>query len=224
MERIDTRHRESGTIGSLSRQMRTSAAGASGSIVLLGLPGAGKTTQATLIGDRFSMPMVSTGELVRTIAREQSARGEQFRDLLARGELIPDELMFPLFRDAVAEHPGGLVIDGFPRTLVQASGLSAVLPTIRRVILLDLSIPEAMGRLLARQRDDDTPQAILRRMTVFTEETAPVATFYGNRKLLTSIEASGSIDEVTERVIECANLRDPQEASASDERRALRTQ
>lgn len=192
--------------GTLSKQLRATAT-SNGAIVLLGLPGAGKSTQAKLLAESVGLQHISTGDLVRVVAEEDTARGQLFRGFISEGKLVPDEHILPLFKDACALHPGGLVVDGYPRTLVQATGLTAIVPTIRRVLLLDLPIPVAMSRLLARSHNDDAADVIVKRMLVFTSETGPVASFYTSRKLLSSIDANGTVEEVHERVMHAANVK-----------------
>jgi len=100
-----------------------------GPIVLLGPPGAGKGTQAKLIAERYGIPQISTGDLLRENVRNATGLGMLAKDIMARGELVPDELLYDMVAQRVreADCKRGFILDGFPRTAAQAGWLDAFL-------------------------------------------------------------------------------------------------
>ena len=98
-------------------------------VVFFGPPGAGKGTQARLLEQKFGACQVSTGEILRKAARDQSALGKQAADYLDRGDLVPDEVMVRLVAERLREPDcqGGFILDGFPRTITQADQLEKIL-------------------------------------------------------------------------------------------------
>jgi len=125
-------------------------------IVLLGAPGAGKGTQATLLRLWLPWPQVSTGVLFRTAMADGSALGERVRGYVERGELVPDDVTLTVVRVRLAEPDcaAGAILDGFPRTLAQAQGLDVLLAAEGRTLGLvaDINVSEAMlmSRLAGR--------------------------------------------------------------------------
>jgi adenylate kinase len=123
-------------------------------IVLIGPPGSGKGTQAARICDRYHLPAISTGEILRTAVKAGTPLGRQVQQVLASGALVSDELMIHLVRTRLAEPDaaGGFVLDGFPRTLAQAQALDRMLEGQSLLVLL-LVVPEAeLERRLGARR------------------------------------------------------------------------
>lgn len=148
-------------------------------IVLLGPPGSGKGTQAKLLAKKIKMHHIDAGDLLGT-----EARPNRRNSIIARRlhELDTDRLVF----------------DGYPRELSEAKALDR-LKKIGLVIVLELSDKEAIRRLLARGRKDDTEDAIRERLKVFHRETAKVIKHYGKR--VRKVDASGSIREVHDEIM-----------------------
>jgi adenylate kinase len=174
-------------------------------IVLLGAPGAGKSTQGRLLSQATGAPYISSGDLARQFEHNQDAL------VVARGDLLPDEviaeLVFNRLQQPDAAHDA--ILDGFPRTLNQVRTLDDWLqahghppPT---VLYLDLPAIEARMRLgqrrQAEQRADDRTEAVSRRFAVFGDEMPKVIQQYERRGALRRIDASGGVDAVHSRVM-----------------------
>lgn len=125
-------------------------------VIFLGLPGAGKGTQADAIREDFGIPHISTGEMFRAAQKEASALGEEVRPYLERGLLVPDDLTIRIVRDRVqqADARDGFLLDGFPRTRPQAAALDEMLEDLGRpvthVLHLDVRREELLRRLTGR--------------------------------------------------------------------------
>ncbi len=175
-------------------------------ILVLGPQGSGKGTQARRIADDYGIPHISTGDMFRAAIASGSALGREVEPILARGDLVPDELTVALIRERLGEPDAaaGFVLDGFPRNLAQADALDAMLADIGReldaVLFFDLDDATARQRLLGRAaeegRSDDTPEAIERRLALYHQQTAPVVEHYRATGRLVPLHAERSIGEV----------------------------
>ncbi|HSL63136.1 MAG TPA: adenylate kinase [Gaiellaceae bacterium] len=175
-------------------------------ILLLGVQGAGKGTQAKRIAAEYELPHVSTGDMFRAAVAAQSELGRRVAPILERGELVPDELTIALIRERLAEEDArnGVVLDGFPRTVAQASALDAMLGEEGRrldvVLELQVSDDVAMERMLSRAqlegRIDDTPEVIARRLAIYHEETEPIVEYYRAQGIVVGLHGERTIDEV----------------------------
>jgi adenylate kinase len=186
-------------------------------IVLIGPPGSGKGTQAERLTRRLSVPHLSTGEMLRAAVASGSELGAIAAPIMARGELVSDELIIGVVRQRIrqADCQRGFLLDGFPRTVAQAEALDALLQeqNLRLLAVLALSVPddELIRRLQSRYhalpnpRPDDRPEAIPQRITTFLRETQPVLDYYASRGVLTLIDGIGSVDEVFQRMLEAVD-------------------
>jgi len=174
-------------------------------LVLVGPPGAGKGTQAERMAARLGVPHISTGDLFRANLQEQTPLGVEAQKFMDAGELVPDEVTVAMVRarSAQPDAAAGFILDGFPRTAPQAEALAALLDEqglkLDAVVEFAVADEVVVGRLLGRGRSDDTEDVIRRRQQVYRDETAPLLEYY--RDLLVSVDAVGTVDEVTERVI-----------------------
>jgi adenylate kinase len=184
-------------------------------VLLLGPQGAGKGTQGKLISVEHGIPHIATGDILRGAMATGSELGRKVQPIYDAGGLVPDDIMIELIRDRVSadDTANGFVLDGFPRTAVQAEALDEMLDEIGRplTVVLEFQLPEqvAIGRLTRRAeeegRADDTPDAIRRRLALYHEETEPLIEHYRARGSLVGIPADRPIGEVfadIQRVLE----------------------
>jgi adenylate kinase len=175
-------------------------------VLLLGPQGAGKGTQATRISNEYDILHIASGEILRAEMAAATELGNRVRDVIDRGELVSDDLMIELIRNRL-EQPdteSGFVLDGFPRTLVQAEALDSILSDIGRSfsVVFALQIPDAVAfeRLRRRAqlegRADDTDEAIQRRLDLYHQETEPLIEHYRTRGRLVPIHGDRSENEV----------------------------
>jgi adenylate kinase len=171
-------------------------------VVVMGPPGAGKGTQAKKIMERYGIPHISTGDILRAEVARDTELGRRVKGIMSRGELVDDDIVLDLVENRLAESDCdlGFILDGFPRTIPQAEGLEKILEKQGKggLIVIDIAVPEdvLMARLLARQRVDDTEETIANRIHVYHEETAPLIFFYEERHLLTRVDGDQSIEAV----------------------------
>jgi adenylate kinase len=175
-------------------------------LLVLGPQGSGKGTQAKRIAAAHGIPHVSTGDIFRAAVAEGSELGRRVQPIVAAGELVPDDLTVALIRERLGAGDAreGFVLDGFPRNLVQAEELDAMLGEIGRsldaVLFFDLDDETATARLLGRARDegraDDTPEVIARRLALYHEQTEPVVEHYRATGKLVPLHAAGTVGEV----------------------------
>jgi len=179
-------------------------------IVLLGAPGSGKGTQGVRLAEYLRVPHVSSGELLRKHVDGDAALGREVAGYVARGELVPDDLVLRVVGEAVgaARNTGGYVLDGYPRSLNQAEKAYELAAssgdTADAVIYLAVPDDVARQRLVRRavegRPDDADPEVIERRLRVFHEQTEPLLDFYRDRDILRTIDAAQDPDEVTKAI------------------------
>jgi adenylate kinase len=175
-------------------------------LVLLGPPGGGKGTQGQMLAEDLRVPWLSSGALLRDAVREGTEVGRRVERSLRHGELVDDEEMLEVMGERLrsADATGGFILDGFPRTRTQAEALVGALDrlgvALTCALLLDVSDDEVIGRLAARQRDDDRPETIRRRLAVYHRETDPLLDFYARAGLLRRVDGCGSPEDVHARL------------------------
>jgi adenylate kinase len=176
-------------------------------VVLLGPPGSGKGTQASRLRDRSGFVTLSTGDLLRVERAAGTDLGRRAAEYMDRGDLVPDELVTTMVRDAIERLDGKpAVLDGFPRTVEQADALAGALHDhdldLTAAILIDVPDAEVAERIGGRGegRSDDTPETVRERLRVYHHVTEPLITYYDERGLLRRVDGSGEPDEVEERV------------------------
>jgi len=179
-------------------------------LVIMGPQGSGKGTQAALLADRLGVPTISTGDLFRAHMAAQDDLGELARSYTSRGELVPDEVTNAMVRRRLAEPDvaDGFILDGYPRNCFQLDELDDILADLGTrldgVVELTAEREELMARMKHRaeieHREDDTDEAIARRLDIYDQQTAPLTASYGARGLLVTVDGIGEIDEVAERV------------------------
>ena len=179
-------------------------------LLVLGPQGSGKGTQAKRISAAHGIPHVSTGDMFRAAVGAGTELGQRVEPILASGDLVPDDLTVALIRERLSERDArdGFVLDGFPRNLAQAEALDAMLVEIGRgldaVLFFDLSdelaVERIRGRALDEGRDDDSPDAIARRLAIYHEQTEPVVERYRATGKLVPLHAARSIEEVSTEI------------------------
>ncbi len=179
-------------------------------LVLLGPPGSGKGTQAALLKDRLNIVHISTGDLLRAAVAAGTELGKIAKATMDAGELVSDELVLQLLEDRLNEPDvtNGYILDGYPRNLAQAEALDALLARLNQnidhALALIVDEEQIVARLAQRSaeqgRSDDSESVVRHRLQVYAEQTAPVASYYDNKGLLTRIDGMGSIDEINQRL------------------------
>ena len=187
-------------------------------LLVLGPQGSGKGTQAARLSQAHGIPHVSTGEMFRGAITAGTDLGRQVEPILASGELVPDDLTVALIRERLVEPDAerGFVLDGFPRNLAQAEALDAMLGEIGReldaVLFFDISDATSVERLRGRAteegREDDTPEAIARRLEIYHDQTEPVVERYRATGKLVPLHAERSIERVATEIAEALELLD----------------
>jgi adenylate kinase len=181
-------------------------------LVLLGAPGSGKGTQATRLKEHLQVPHISTGDLLRAEVAAGSPLGLQAKEVMARGDLVSDDILLGMLKDRFsrADTKTGFILDGYPRNLVQAAALDALLAdlgqkfdaAVQLVVDNEQIIERLAGRAKAEGRSDDTPESVRHRLNVYDEKTAPVVDFYRQHGQLTVVNGVGALDEVFTRIVE----------------------
>jgi adenylate kinase len=207
-------------------------------LVFLGPPGSGKGTQAKLLAEKLKIPHISLGDILREEVRQETEVGRRARDVMNQGKLVPDELTIELTRKRIdrPDCKNGFILDGFPRSAVQAEALDNMFRekklSLERVLYFEVSEDQVVERLSGRrscklcgavyhlkfnppkeekkcdqcggelyQRRDDEEAAIRTRFEVYAGQTKPLIERYLGAKKLSKIDASGSIEEIFQRLL-----------------------
>ena len=207
-------------------------------IIMLGAPGAGKGTQAKMIADKYGIPHISTGDILRGNVKNGTELGLEAKKFMDGGLLVPDELTVKILLDRVsqADCEKGYVLDGFPRTIPQAKVLDETLSELGEVIdfAINVDVPDSniVKRMSGRRaclncgatyhiehippqqegicdtcqeelilRDDDQPETVLKRLTVYHEQTQPLIDYYTNKGVLHTVDGTIDMQEVFEAII-----------------------
>ncbi len=176
-------------------------------LLLMGPPGAGKGTQAQYLVKRYGIPQIATGDILREAAASGSPLGVEAKQIMARGDLVPDEVMIPIVEERLGrgDCEPGFVLDGFPRTPPQARALDAMLARLGRqplqAVVLLVPERELLQRILSRGegRADDNEETLRKRLEVYQQETRPVVEHY--RAALVEVDGTGSIEAIGERLV-----------------------
>lgn len=172
-------------------------------LIFLGPPGAGKGTQAKNLADGLNIPHISTGDILRQAMKDQTSLGIKAQSYVDKGELVPDQLVQDLVEERLAkpDAQSGWILDGFPRTVSQATFLEELLNQLNqggeRVVNLEVPDEIVVSRLLGRGRKDDTEDVIRRRLEVYRSSTAPLISYYSDRHKLLSVNGNQSLEDVT---------------------------
>lgn len=185
-------------------------------LVVLGPPGAGKGTQARRLVERYSIPQLSTGEMLRAAAASGTELGLAVKAIMDRGELVPDDVVNQMVSDRIDQEDcrTGFILDGFPRTLRQAEALSAMLE--RKGVKLDAAIelkvdPAVLIERMAKRvadtlavggtaRSDDNPETFARRLEEYRQTIGPLLDYYLRRGELVEIDGMQGLEAVTREI------------------------
>ena len=201
-------------------------------IVLLGPPGSGKGTQGEKLSDELGYIRLSTGDMLREAVRNQTELGKKAKEFMDAGALVPNDLIIGLMKEKIAQAEGGVILDGFPRTVEQADALAEQLD-VDLALNLDVDDEELISRLTKRrscpqcnavyhlvskppmkegvcdkcgselyQRDDDTEATVSNRLKVYRENTMPLIDYYADKGTIVTIKGIGTIDEIFAKVKE----------------------
>lgn len=180
-------------------------------IILFGPPGSGKGTQSEKLIAHYGLKHLSTGDLLRKEMKEQTPLGLEAGSLIAKGQLVPDEVVIGMISTALEVNPNvpGFLFDGFPRTVTQAEALDKLLAlkktSIDMVLALNVNEEELINRLVHRAQtsgrlDDADPEIQRKRQQVYKNETLPVAAYYKQFGKVELINGEGSVNEIFERL------------------------
>ena len=183
-------------------------------IILLGPPGAGKGTQAKYLISAFGLKQLSTGDMLRAAIEEGSDLGKQVQLIVDSGNLVPDDIMIEMITTRITrtDCKGGFILDGFPRTVLQAETLTEVLSQkkikIDHVIALDVKLSSLLDRIRNRalgatqeqRRQDDDEETLKHRLNVYKEQTEPILPYYEKLGLLKIIDGMLTPDEVSKKI------------------------
>jgi adenylate kinase len=183
-------------------------------IILLGPPGAGKGTQAGLLTQSRGMVQLSTGDMLREAQASGSEMGKIVADVMAKGQLVTDEIVIGLIREKLAQGGSGFIFDGFPRTLAQADALAALMAEmgqeIHAAIELQVNDEVLVDRIVGRAeearaagkpvRADDNAESLKTRLMAYYKQTSPLVGYYHAKGLLKGVDGLAPIDEVAAQI------------------------
>ena len=200
-------------------------------IILLGAPGSGKGTMAQKLTSELNVPQISTGDIFRKHLKEETPLGLQIKDIVSGGGLVPDEITIEIVKQRLAEPDcaNGYILDGFPRSIVQAEALDAF-QNIDCAINLDVDNETVVKRLSGRRfcpdcngtfhittlanasvcpncggklviRPDDSEATVRERLKVYQTNTFPLIEYYSKCGKLVTVDGNGTVDEVYDRIL-----------------------
>lgn len=179
-------------------------------LLLIGPPGAGKGTQATILSGLFGIPAISTGDIFRENVKNNTELGSKAKAFMDAGNNVPDSLTNDLVKDRLAHEDcvNGFLLDGYPRTVSQVEALDGFLAqsghaldaVVELVAEVDVVVERLSKRAQEQGRTDDDESVVRHRLGVYADQTAPLIEVYGQRGVLVSVNGIGAIDEVTSRI------------------------
>ena len=195
--------------------------------MLFGPPGAGKGTQAEIIVEMTGKPQISTGDMLRSAVSQGAELGLEAREYMEAGKLVPDQVIIGLIEDRLSESDAsnGVLFDGFPRTIPQAEALSEI-TEVSAVISIEVPDEDIVDRIVGRrmdpetgeiyhvsfkppppelsnrlvQRKDDNEETVRMRLAAYHDQTKPLGDWYGNMGILSSVDGTGTIQEVSRSI------------------------
>ncbi|MDR0390608.1 MAG: adenylate kinase [Planctomycetaceae bacterium] len=177
-------------------------------LIFIGPPGAGKGTQAEKIVSNYKLTHLSTGDMLRAAVSAKTEVGLLAEKYMSSGQFVPDTVIIDIMSEKLKspDCQNGFLLDGFPRTLPQATALDEMLQKNNTPldVVLELKVPddELYRRLAERGRTDDAPEVIRNRLVVYAEQTTPLLQYYAKQSLLKTVDGQGSVDVIFERIKE----------------------
>jgi adenylate kinase len=205
--------------------------------ILIGPPGAGKGTQAKVICERFQIPQISTGDMLRAHKAKGTKLGLEAAEYMVKGALVPDAVVIGMVEERLKDEDAqrGFLFDGFPRTVAQAESLDATLAKLGLkldgVVLIEVPDELIVERVCGRrtdkrtgqiyhlkyslpppgadleQRADDREETVRDRLNVYHGQTAPLVPYYEQRGLLRRVDGVGEMAAVTQRVLSALEMK-----------------
>ena len=191
-------------------------------LILLGPPGAGKGTQAQRLMDRFAIPQLSTGDMLRAAVKAGTPVGLRAKEVMESGGLVSDDIVIGIIKDRIEEKDAanGFILDGFPRTVAQAQALEELLAQehmeLDAVVELKVDEKALLKRIENRAaetkraggtvRADDNPESFRIRLDAYRAQTAPVSAYYESRGELRTVDGMASMDEVSAAIVRALEL------------------
>jgi adenylate kinase len=180
-------------------------------IIICGAPGSGKGTQSKMIVKKYNLKHLSTGYILRQEISKQTELGKIAHSYIAHGNLVPDEMIIEILINIIeneTEKFNGIILDGFPRTVVQAEALEKIMESRNEstTVLLDLRVDreELISRLLKRGetsgRSDDNLETIKKRLEIYEQKTSPVNEFYKKIDKYSPVDGTGTVEEIFARL------------------------
>ena len=172
-------------------------------IIMIGGPGSGKSTYSEIITKKLGIPHIYTGDMMRKLAKQDTPDGRKVKDLLAKGEFAPLDIVMKAVKERVSQEDAqnGYVFDGFPRNVEQANKMKEENIGYDYVINLNVSEEEVVRRLTARGREDDKPEIIKKRLEVYHKQTKPLLDYFKDQ--IINIKAEGGTPEsIANKIIE----------------------
>lgn len=165
-------------------------------ILLIGPQGSGKSTQGKLLAQYLNILFISTGDIFREIALEDSEEGKRIKQIMNSGQLIDDQTTVGLVKERVQKDDckDGFILDGFPRNLEQAQEIEDL--GFDKVLFFKLPEDAVLERLLKRGRADDTLESIKTRLGLYYQQTEPLLKYYKDKGILTEIDGVGDVDDI----------------------------
>jgi adenylate kinase len=204
-------------------------------LILLGPPGAGKGTQAQRLVARHGLIQLSTGDMLRAAIDAGTSVGERAKEIMARGDLVPDDLVVSIVSDRIDEPDArrGFILDGFPRTVPQAHALDRLLKEkgLKLDAVIEIKVDE--GILIERiqnriaetkarggtLRDDDDPAVLRRRLSAYRDQTAPLVAYYSLQSVLRTVDGMAPIAQVSSAIETALNNAGSKRASPKEGRK-----
>lgn len=165
-------------------------------ILLIGPQGSGKSTQGKLLVEYLNIPYISTGDIFRLIASEDSEEGRRIKGVLDAGKLVDDETVVTLIKQRIQSDDckNGFILDGYPRNIEQALKLSNL--NFDKAVYFKVPQDLVLERLLKRGREDDTDELIKKRLEYYCQQTEPLLNYYRNKGILIEIDGIGAIEKI----------------------------